>query len=91
MVTLPDGTYLIMNGAQQGVAGFGLATDPNMNAILYDPSQPVGSRFSILGSTSIARMYHSESTVRCLSGLTVCRVADWGIAPPRRTCSHLGK
>ena len=61
MVTLPDGTYLIMNGAQQGVAGFGLATDPNMNAILYDPSQPVGSRFSILGSTSIARMYHSEA------------------------------
>lgn len=61
MVTLPDGTYLIMNGAQQGVAGFGLATDPNLNAIMYDPEQPVGSRFSILGSTNIARMYHSEA------------------------------
>ena len=61
MVTLPDGTYIIMNGAQQGVAGFGLAIDPNLNAILYDPGQPVDSRFSILGSTDIARMYHSEA------------------------------
>ncbi|TFK38505.1 hypothetical protein BDQ12DRAFT_723345 [Crucibulum laeve] len=63
MVALPDGTYMIMNGAHQGVAGFGLATDPNLNAVLYDPSQPLHQRMSILNSTIVARMYHSEATL----------------------------
>ncbi|KAI9461541.1 galactose oxidase [Russula earlei] len=63
MVALPDGTFMIVNGAQQGVAGFGLASDPNLSALLYDPSQPVRSRISILGNTTIARMYHSEATL----------------------------
>ena len=63
MVALPDGTYLIVNGAKQGIGGFELASDPNLSALLYDPSQPVGSRFSILGNTTIARMYHSEATL----------------------------
>jgi hypothetical protein len=63
LVPLPDGTVLILNGAFQGVAGFGLATDPNLNAVLYDPTQPFGSRFSILGSTIVARMYHSEAVL----------------------------
>jgi hypothetical protein len=61
MVALPDGTFMIMNGAHQGVAGFGLATDPNLSAVLYDPSLPVHQRMSILNSTTIARMYHSEA------------------------------
>ena len=56
-------TYMILNGAHQGVAGFGLASDPNFNAILYDPSEPVGQRISILNSTTIARLYHSEATL----------------------------
>ena len=63
MVPLPDGTYMIINGAQQGVAGFNLASDPNLSVLLYDPSQPVGSRISILSSTTIPRMYHSEATL----------------------------
>ena len=63
MVPLPDGTFMILNGAHQGVAGFGLASDPNFSALLYDPTQPVGSRISILGTTTIARMYHSEATL----------------------------
>ena len=46
------------------MAGFGLATDPNLQGLLYDPSQPVGSRISILNTTIVARLYHSESTVR---------------------------
>lgn len=54
---------MIMNGAHQGVAGFGLATDPNLNALLYDPSKPVGQRMSILNSTIVARLYHSEATL----------------------------
>jgi len=49
------------SGAQQGVAGFGLAINPNLQAILYDPSQPRNRRFSILGETSVARLYHSEA------------------------------
>jgi len=61
MVSLPDGTFMIMNGATQGVAGFGLANNPNLNAVLYDPTQPIGSRFSILNNTIVARMYHSEA------------------------------
>lgn len=61
MVGLPDGTFLIMNGAHEGVAGFGLASDPNLNAVLYDPSKPVNQRFTVMANTTIARMYHSEA------------------------------
>ncbi|KAI0287168.1 copper radical oxidase [Russula brevipes] len=63
IVALPDGTFMIVNGAHQGVAGFGLASDPNLSAVLYDPSKPANSRMSILGNTTIARMYHSEATL----------------------------
>jgi hypothetical protein len=59
--TLPDGTFIIMNGAYTGVAGFGLASDPNLEALLYDPSLPVGQRISKLSSTIVARLYHSEA------------------------------
>lgn len=58
---LPDGTYLIVNGAHHGVAGFGLATRPNLNAVLYDPKKPLHKRMSVLANTTIARMYHSEA------------------------------
>ncbi|KAJ7202648.1 glyoxal oxidase N-terminus-domain-containing protein [Mycena pura] len=61
MAPLPDGTFMIMNGAHQGVAGFGLASDPNLQALLYDPTQPVGQRISKLNSTIVARLYHSEA------------------------------
>jgi hypothetical protein len=63
MVALPDGTFMIMNGAQQGVAGFNGAENPNLSALLYDPSQPLNARISILNTTTIARLYHSEATL----------------------------
>ena len=63
MVALPDGTFLIVNGARQGYAGFGLASDPNLGALLYDPVLPVGRRMSILNDTIVARLYHSEATL----------------------------
>jgi hypothetical protein len=63
ITALPDGTYLILNGAHQGVAGFGLATDPNLNAVLYDPTLPVGKRMSVMANTTVARMYHSEAVL----------------------------
>lgn len=61
MAALPDGTYLIINGAQQGFAGFGLANDPNHNAVLYNPKAPLGNRFTTLANTTISRLYHSEA------------------------------
>ena len=63
MVSLPDGTFLILNGALQGFAGFGLANNPNLGAVLYDPTQAIGSRMSILNNTIVARLYHSEATL----------------------------
>jgi Domain of unknown function (DUF1929) len=61
MTALPDGTYLILNGGQQGRAGFGLAVDPNHNAVLYDPRKPVNQRMSIMANTTVDRLYHSEA------------------------------
>jgi hypothetical protein len=63
ITALPDGTYLINNGAHLGIAGFGLGSSPNYNAVLYDPSQPINSRMSIMANTSVARLYHSESNL----------------------------
>ena len=54
---------MILNGAQQGLAGFAQASDPNFNALLYDPTKPIGQRISILGNTIVARLYHSEATL----------------------------
>ncbi|KAJ7058025.1 galactose oxidase [Mycena amicta] len=61
MVNLPDGTFLLLNGAVQGVAGFGLANSPNLQALLYDPNMPFNQRISILNTTIVARLYHSEA------------------------------
>lgn len=63
MVALPDGTFLMVNGGQQGFAGFGLATEPNLNAVLYDPSKPLNSRMSSMANTTIARLYHNEAVL----------------------------
>jgi hypothetical protein len=52
-----------MNGGQLGRAGFGLCTDPNYNAVLYDPSKPVHSRMSVMANTTIYRLYHNEATL----------------------------
>ncbi|KAF8196991.1 glyoxal oxidase N-terminus-domain-containing protein [Pholiota molesta] len=63
MVSLPDGTFMILNGALEGVAGFGLANNPVFQALLYDPTQALGSRISLLNTTIVARMYHSEAVL----------------------------
>lgn len=61
MAALPDGTYLILNGAHVGTAGFGTSSDPNHNTLLYDPSKPVNQRISILVDATLDRLYHSEA------------------------------
>lgn len=63
MATLPDGTFLILNGAELGAAGFGLGVNPNLNALLYDSRKPKTKRISIMANTTIARMYHSEAVL----------------------------
>lgn len=72
---LPDGTYLIANGAVHGVAGFGLASDPNLNALLYDPTQAYGSRITIMANTTVARLYHSEA-ITLLDGRVLISGSD---------------
>ena len=54
---------MIMNGGQQGRAGFGLATQPNLNAVLYDPTKPVNTRMSVMANTTVIRLYHSEAVL----------------------------
>lgn len=63
MATLPDGTFLILNGAEIGAAGFGLGTNSNFNALLYDSRKPLHQRISMMANTTIARMYHSEAVL----------------------------
>ncbi|RDW58043.1 hypothetical protein BP6252_13454 [Coleophoma cylindrospora] len=72
---LPDGTYLILNGAEHGVAGFGLAYDPNFNALLYDPTKPVNQRISVMANTTVARLYHSEA-ITLLDGRVMVSGSD---------------
>ncbi|KAK4237144.1 glyoxal oxidase [Achaetomium macrosporum] len=75
MAPLPDGTYLIANGALHGVAGFGLGVNPNRNALLYDPTKPVGHRITVAANTTIARMYHSEA-ITLLDGRVLISGSD---------------
>lgn len=75
MAGLPDGTYVILGGGQHGVAGFGLAGAPNLNAVLYDPTKPVNQRMSIMANTSVPRLYHSEA-ITLLDGRVMVSGSD---------------
>jgi hypothetical protein len=55
-VNLLDGTILWINGAKQGVEGFGMATDPAFLALIYDPEL---NTWNVGGNSTIARLYHS--------------------------------
>ncbi|KAI8556641.1 hypothetical protein RHMOL_Rhmol05G0270000 [Rhododendron molle] len=63
MVMLPTRDVLIINGAQAGSQGFGLATNPCLNPILYEPDLPVDFRFTTLNPSTIPRMYHSTANL----------------------------
>ncbi|KAK7204495.1 glyoxal oxidase N-terminus-domain-containing protein [Myxozyma melibiosi] len=58
-VLLPDGTTLWLNGGHWGSQGFNLSRDAVLEALLYNSSAPSGSRFTVLASSTIARLYHS--------------------------------
>lgn len=56
---LADGTIAWVNGAQRGAQGFGVAQDPSLEVLLYDPEQPKGKRFTTGPKSTIPRLYHS--------------------------------
>ncbi|TQS35577.1 hypothetical protein Golomagni_03998 [Golovinomyces magnicellulatus] len=58
-ILLPDGTSVWLNGGSKGAQGFRLMAEPVLEALLYDPKEPVGQRFSVLASSQIPRLYHS--------------------------------
>ncbi|KAF2192656.1 carbohydrate-binding module family 18 [Zopfia rhizophila CBS 207.26] len=56
---LPDGTVIWVNGANHGAQGFGIAGDPTLDVLIYDPAQPLGKRWSTGPKSTIPRLYHS--------------------------------
>lgn len=56
---LPDGSVIWVNGCNAGAQGFGLAQDPTLTALIYDPKLPLGQRWSTGASSTIPRLYHS--------------------------------
>ncbi|KAE9447796.1 hypothetical protein C3L33_20308, partial [Rhododendron williamsianum] len=63
MVMLPTGDILIINGAQAGSQGFGLATNPCLNPVLYELDLLVDFRFTTLNPSTIPKMYHSTANL----------------------------
>nr|CAD1834450.1 unnamed protein product [Ananas comosus var. bracteatus] len=63
MVILPIGEIIILNGASHGCAGWQKAINPAYHPFLYKPKKKVGTRFSVLRPSRIARMYHSSAIV----------------------------
>ncbi|GAA5868265.1 hypothetical protein JCM8547_002299 [Rhodosporidiobolus lusitaniae] len=72
-ILMPDGKVLIVNGAQQGIAGYGNVKDevgasnarsPAKQPILYDPTAAKGKRFSKnFPKATYERLYHSSATL----------------------------
>ena len=71
-INLPDGRLLYLNGAHLGTAGYGnntwsigqsYADQPVQQAWYFDPTQPLGSRWSKAAYSNIPRMYHSSASL----------------------------
>jgi len=60
MLLLPNGHVLLINGAQQGSAGWGLASTPVLNPVIYIPQ---GHSFEVQTPSNIPRMYHSTAVL----------------------------
>lgn len=58
-ILLPDGTILFLNGAHIGSQGFGLADDPLLQVLIYEPFAPFGRRWTTGAQSTIPRLYHS--------------------------------
>ncbi|GBG00651.1 hypothetical protein Rsub_13387, partial [Raphidocelis subcapitata] len=73
---LPNGKLIFSGGGQSGTAGDGRGRRPIFDAYLYTPWAPVGARFSLLGNSSIARMYHSVVGLGASGRLLVTGTTD---------------
>jgi hypothetical protein len=60
MILLPDGRVLLINGAQNGAAGWELASNPVLNPVVYTPS---ARSFEVQSPSTIPRMYHSTAVL----------------------------
>lgn len=60
---LPDGTVIWLNGCNSGAQGFGVAKNPTLEVLIYDPAKPLGQRFTTGPSSGIARLYHSVAVL----------------------------
>lgn len=85
-ILLLDGTILWINGCQKGAQGFGLATDPALEALIYDPCS--GS-WTVSGKTNIARLYHSVA-ILLLDGTVLIAGSNPNEMPlsPKRVEAH---
>ncbi|KAI3524636.1 hypothetical protein L1887_03296 [Cichorium endivia] len=63
LLQLPNGQFLLINGAKKGTSGWDDAEDPNLTPTVYMPENEMGNRFRELRPTNIPRMYHSSSSV----------------------------
>lgn len=62
-LNLPDGTLLLLNGYGTGADGFVLASDPALEALIYDPKAPMGERFTTAGLSEVPRICHSVAVL----------------------------
>lgn len=60
MVLLPNGRVLIINGAMNGTAGWGDATQPCLEPVVFDPRT---GDFEVQEAATKARMYHSTANL----------------------------
>ncbi|KAI5077423.1 hypothetical protein GOP47_0007247 [Adiantum capillus-veneris] len=64
MIILPSREILIINGAQSGSQGWGDATNPALNPVVYRPAVAPGpARFVTQPAATIPRMYHSTANL----------------------------
>ncbi|XP_058104923.1 aldehyde oxidase GLOX1-like [Magnolia sinica] len=63
MIILPTGDVLIINGAEKGTSGWGVARDPVLTPVLYrtELSENVARGFETLNPSKIPRLYHSTA------------------------------
>lgn len=69
-ILLLDGRVLWLNGARRGVQGFGTASVPATEALIYDPTS---NSWSSAGTSSIPRMYHSVALMLLDGTILVAR------------------
>ena len=58
---LPTGELLIINGVQNGIAGYNMARNPELSPWLYNFET---RKFTVQSPTTIARVYHSSAVVQ---------------------------